>query len=111
MEKIAGSAFVITDLPWIRISSLRVTIIETSDGLCWQIWRSSTGSGVRTLCHDEKGMKMRDNFYRTLLGLKLNDCRIEDRARVTHPGTEQRPVCGRLVLRMVPSMFSGLGLS
>ena len=54
---------------------------------------------------------MRDNFYRTLLGLKLNDCRIEDRARVTHPGTEQRPVCGRLVLRMVPSMFSGLGLS
>jgi hypothetical protein len=35
---------------------------------------------------------------------------IENRAGRTHPGTEQRPMCSRLMLRMMSGMFGRLRL-
>jgi len=43
--------------------------------------------------------------------LNEDDITIQHRTGGTHPRTEQRPMCGRLVLSMVPGMFSGLDLS
>jgi hypothetical protein len=45
------------------------------------------------------------------LGMKQDNFCVEDRTSGTHPGTEQRPMCRRLMLRMVSSMFSRLSVS
>jgi hypothetical protein len=43
--------------------------------------------------------------------LNQNNFGIENRAGRTHPGTEERSMCGGLMLRMVSGMFGGLRLS
>ena len=53
---------------------------------------------------------MGDNRDWALLGLNENGLGIENRTGSTHPGTEQCPVRGRLVLSMVSGMFGGLRL-
>ncbi|MFZ3012353.1 MAG: hypothetical protein WA045_01480 [Nitrospira sp.] len=45
------------------------------------------------------------------LGMNHDNFSVEDRTSGTHPGTEQRPMCRRLMLRMVPGMFRRLRLS
>lgn len=45
-----------------------------------------------------------------MVGLNLNDRTIEYGPGITHPGAENRPVRGRLVMGMVSGMFNGLGL-
>jgi hypothetical protein len=45
------------------------------------------------------------------LSMNQDNFCIENRAGRTHPGTEQRPMCRRLMLRMVPGMFRRLRLS
>ncbi len=44
------------------------------------------------------------------LGMNHDNFSVEDRTSGTHPGTEQRPMCRRLMLRMVPGMFCRLRL-
>jgi hypothetical protein len=53
---------------------------------------------------------MRDNGYGTLFRLNEHNRGIEHRTGCTHPGTEQRPMRGRLMLSMVPGVLSGLRL-
>ncbi|MDH4252752.1 MAG: hypothetical protein OEV27_16355 [Nitrospira sp.] len=45
------------------------------------------------------------------LGMNQDNFSVEDRTGGTHPGTEQRPMCRRLMLRMVSGMFRRLRLS
>ena len=45
------------------------------------------------------------------LGMNQDNFSVEDRTSGTHPGTEQRPMCRRLMLRMVSGMFRRLRLS
>lgn len=54
---------------------------------------------------------MGDNCDWALLGLNENGFDVEDCTGGTHPGTKQCPVCGRLMLSMVPRMFGSLRLS
>ncbi len=56
-------------------------------------------------------MRICDTCNRALLRLNQNSFGVEYRTGGTHPGTEERPVCGRLMLRMVPGMFRRLRLS
>jgi hypothetical protein len=44
------------------------------------------------------------------LGMNQDNFSVEDRTGGTDPGTEQRSMCRRLMLRMVPSMFCRLRL-
>jgi hypothetical protein len=44
------------------------------------------------------------------LGMNQDNFSVEDRTGGTHPRTEQRPMCRRLMLRMVPGMFRRLRL-
>ncbi|NOU11660.1 MAG: hypothetical protein HOO98_16815 [Nitrospira sp.] len=44
------------------------------------------------------------------LGMNQDNFSVEDRTGGTHPGTEQRSMCCRLMLRMVPGMFRRLCL-
>jgi hypothetical protein len=39
------------------------------------------------------------------LGMEQDNFSVEDRTSGTHPGTEQRPMCRRLMLRVVSGMF------
>lgn len=54
---------------------------------------------------------MGDSRNWALLRLNQNDFSVENRTGGTHPGTEQCPVRGCLMLSMVPSMFCSLYLS
>lgn len=53
---------------------------------------------------------MRDNGDGAPFSRKQNSCSIEHRAGGTHPRTEQRPVCGRLVLSVVSRVLGCLSL-
>jgi hypothetical protein len=44
------------------------------------------------------------------LGMNQDNFSVEDCTSGTHPGTEQRPMCRRLMLRMVSGMFRRLRL-
>jgi hypothetical protein len=44
------------------------------------------------------------------LGMNQDNFSVEDRTGGTDPGTEQRSMCRRLMLRMVPGMFRRLCL-
>jgi hypothetical protein len=44
------------------------------------------------------------------LGMNQDYVSVEDRPSGTYPGTEQRPMCRRLMLRMVSGMFRRLRL-
>lgn len=46
-----------------------------------------------------------------MFSLEQHHLTIKHGARGAHPGTEECPVCGCLMLRMVPGMFSRLRLS
>ena len=52
-----------------------------------------------------------DEIDRTEFGLKRDHRRIENHPGSAHPGTEQRAVCGSLMLRMVSGMLDRLCLS
>ena len=56
------------------------------------------------------GMNDRNKRDGVTLGLNQDNFCVEDRTGGAHPGTEQRPMCRGLMLRMVPGMFSGLRL-
>jgi hypothetical protein len=56
-------------------------------------------------------MSMGDNRDGTLLGLNKNGFGVKDRTGCTHPRTQQCPVRGGLMLRMVSGMFGRLRLS
>jgi hypothetical protein len=56
-------------------------------------------------------MKMWENSYGALFRLNQHNRSIEHRTSGTHPGTEERSMCGCLMLRMVSGMFGGLRLS
>ena len=45
-----------------------------------------------------------------MVGLNLNDRTIEYGPGITHPGAEDCPVRGCLMMGMVSGMFNGLGL-
>jgi hypothetical protein len=45
------------------------------------------------------------------LGMEQDNFSVEDRTSGTHPGTEQRPMCRRLMLRVVSGMFCRLRVS
>ena len=45
------------------------------------------------------------------LGMNQDNFSVEDRTGGTHPGTKERSVCRRLMLRIVPGMFRRLRLS
>jgi hypothetical protein len=55
-------------------------------------------------------MSLGDNCDWALFRLNENGFGIKDRPSGTHPGTEQGPMRGCLMLRMVPGMFRRLGL-
>ncbi len=55
-------------------------------------------------------MRKRKKSNGAAFSLKNHDIAIEHCTGSTHPGTENRPVCGRLMLSMVSGMFSGLRL-
>lgn len=55
-------------------------------------------------------MKDRNNSNGTAFSLNQHDIAVEHRAGGAHPGTEQRPVRGRLMLGMVSGMFGCLSL-
>ncbi len=57
------------------------------------------------------GMNDRNKRDGVPLGMNHDNFSVEDRTSGTHPGTEQRPMCRRLMLRMVPGMFRRLRLS
>lgn len=55
-----------------------------------------------------------DNRYKrdgTAFGLDENDWTVEHGPGRAHPGTENCPVSGRLMVRMMPGVFDGLRLS
>ena len=55
-------------------------------------------------------MSYRNKSNGVTLGMNQDNFSVEDRTSGTHPGTEQRPMCRRLMLRMVPGMFRRLRL-
>lgn len=55
-------------------------------------------------------MNDRNKSDRVTLGMNQDNFSVEDRTGRTHPGTKERSVCGRLMLRMVSSMFCRLRL-
>jgi hypothetical protein len=57
------------------------------------------------------GVNDRNKSDGVTLGMNHDNFSIEDRTSGTHPGTEQRPMCRRLMLRMVSGMFRRLRLS
>jgi hypothetical protein len=56
-------------------------------------------------------MNYRNKRDGVTLGMNQDNFRVEYRTGSTHPGTKERSVCGRLMLRMVSSMFCRLSLS
>jgi hypothetical protein len=56
------------------------------------------------------GMNDRNKRDGVTLGMNQDNFRVEDRTGGTHPGAEQRPMCRRLMLRMMSSMFRRLRL-
>ena len=55
-------------------------------------------------------MRNRNNSNGTAFCLNQDDRGIEHGTGGTHPGTEQRPMCRRLMLSMVPSVLGCLSL-
>jgi hypothetical protein len=55
-------------------------------------------------------MNYRNKSDGVTLGMNQDNFSVEDRTSGTHPGAEQRPVRGRLMLRMVSGMFRRLRL-
>ncbi len=55
-------------------------------------------------------MGNKNNSDRAVVGLNLNDRTIEYGPGITHPGAENRPVRGRLMMGMMPGMLDGLRL-
>jgi hypothetical protein len=56
------------------------------------------------------GMNDRNKRDGVTLGMNHDNFSVEDRTGGTHPGTEQCPMCRRLMLRMVSGMFRRLRL-
>lgn len=55
-------------------------------------------------------MNDRNNRDGVTLGMNQDNFSVEDRTGRTHPGTKERSVCGRLMLRMMSGMFRRLRL-
>ena len=55
-------------------------------------------------------MRKRDERNRTHFGLKCDHCSIENGPGSTHPGAEERAMCGSLMMGMVPGMLDRLRL-
>ena len=55
-------------------------------------------------------MRKRQKRNRTALSLNYHGLGVEDCTGSTHPRTQHGPVRGRLMLRMVPGVFSSLRL-
>lgn len=66
---------------------------------------------MRTICSNENGKNLGNYGNRALLRLNQHGLGVENRTGGAHPGTEERSMCGGLMLRMMPGMFGGLSVS